>query len=92
MGKPNYDEEHDDHTLHIGNQLELMIKESSLGMKDDASMLTSKETAQQKLVYITNLRKYLQNCGIELDKEEGPKDKKPPVKIRPLEKPSLINP
>ena len=28
---------------------------------------------------------------MELNEKEGPKDKKPPVKNRPLERPSLIN-
>ena len=55
-------------------------------------MLYTQETAQQKLVYITNLENDLQNCSTEMNDEEGPNDKKPPVKNRPLERPSLINP
>ena len=47
--------------------------------------------ATQKLVYITNLEKDIQTYVIELNEEEGPKDKKPPAKNRPLERPSLIH-
>ena len=60
-------------------------------MEDDESMLTSQETAQQKLVYITNLEKDSWNFSIEFNEEEGPKDKKPLAKNRPFERPSLIN-
>ena len=68
-----------------------MIKEFSSGTEDDASMLTTQETAQQKLVYITNLEKDSQNYDIELNEEECPREKKPPAKNRPFERPSLIN-
>ena len=53
--------------------------------------LDTQETVQRQLVYITNLEKDLQNHGTEMNKAEGPKDKKPAVKNRPLERPSLIN-
>ena len=33
----------------------------------------------------------LQSHGTEKNEEEGPKDKKPAAKNRPLERPSLIN-
>ena len=67
------------------------MEEFSWGMKDDASMLDTLGTPQQELVYITNLEKDSQNYGIELNEEEGPKDKKPPAKNMPIERPSLIN-
>ena len=54
------------------------------------SMLNTQETAQQKLVYITNLEEDSQNYGIELN-EEAPKDKIHPVKNMLLERPSIIN-
>ena len=54
-------------------------------------MINTQETAQWQLVYITNLEKDLQNHGTEMNEEEGPKDKKPAVKNRPLERPPLIN-
>ena len=38
-------------------------------------------------MYITNL----QNHGTKLNEEKGPKDKKPAVKNRPFERPSLVN-
>ena len=66
-------------------------------MEDNASMLTTQETSQIKLVNITNLKKPAertlndsQNYGKELN-EEVPEDIKTPVKYRPLERPSLIN-
>ena len=42
-------------------------------------------------MYITNLENDLQKNGTKLYKEEGPKDKKPALKSRPLERPSLVN-
>ena len=55
------------------------------------SMLNTQETAQQKLVYITNLEEDSQNYCIELNEEEAPKDKIHPVKNMLLERPSIIN-
>ena len=43
-------------------------------------------------MYITKLENDLQNHGIKVNEEEGPKDKKPATKNRPCERPSLINP
>ena len=57
MEKPRDEEEHADPTLHTGNQLKISIQVFSWGMEDDALMLDTQETAQQKLVYITNLEK-----------------------------------
>ena len=67
-----------------------MIEEFSWGTEDDALMLDTQETVQSQLVYITNLEKDLQNHGTKMNEEEGPKDKKPAVKNRPLERPSLL--
>ena len=88
--KPKHEEEHASSTLHIGNQLKISIKEFSWGTEDNVSMLNTQETAQQKLVYITNLAKDLQTHSIELNEEEGPKDKKPAAKNRPLEGPVKV--
>ena len=60
-------------------------------MEDDASMLNTQEMAQQQLVYMTNLENDLQNHGTKMNKEEGPKDRKPAAKNKPLERPSQIN-
>ena len=57
MEKPTDEEEHADSTLHTDNQLKILIKEFSWGTEDDMSMLNTQETAQQQLVYITNLEK-----------------------------------
>ena len=56
-------------------------------MEDDTSMLNTQETAQQPLVYITNLENELQNHGTKVNKEEGPKDKKPAARIGLLKGP-----
>ena len=90
MEKPKHEEEHASSILLIGNQLKLSIKEFSWGTEDNVSMLNTHETAQQKLVYITNLAEDLQNHSIELNEEEGPKDKKPAAKNRPLEGPVKV--
>ena len=60
-------------------------------MEDDALILDTQEMTQRQLVYITYLENDLQNHGTKMNKEEGPKDKKPAVKNRPFERPSLIN-
>ena len=67
------------------------MKNRDWGIEDNALMLQTQETAQQQLVYITNLENDLQNHGTKMNKEEGPKDKNPAAKNRPLERPSLIN-
>ena len=59
-------------------------------MEDDALTLDTQETAQQQLVYITNLEKDLQNHGTEMKEEEGPKDKKPVVEIVLLKGPPKL--
>ena len=86
MQKPEDEEEHVDFTLHTGNQLKISIEEFSWGTEDDRSMLNKQETAQQQLVYITNLEDDLQKNGTKLNEEEGPKDK-PAMKIAFLKSP-----
>ena len=54
-------------------------------------MCDTQETAQQQLVYITNLEDDLQKNGTKLNEEEGSKDKKPAVKNRLFGRPSLVN-
>ena len=56
-------------------------------MEDNASMLDTQEKAQQQSVYISNLEKDLQNHGTKMNKEEGPRDKKPAAKIGLLKGP-----
>ena len=46
MQKPKDDEEHDNSTLHMGNQLKISIKESSSKTEDDRSTLNTQETDQ----------------------------------------------
>ena len=69
----------------------MSIEEFSWGTQDNTSMLDTQETAQRELVYITNLEDDLQKNGTKFNKEKGPKDKKPPAKNRPFERPSLVN-
>ena len=42
-------------------------------------------------MYITNLEDDLQENGTKTNEEKGPKDKKPAVKNRPIERASLVN-
>ena len=50
-----------------------------------------KETEQQELVYITDLKNGLQKDSTKLYDEEGPNDKKPAAENRHIEKPTLNN-
>ena len=75
----------------MGNQLKISIEEFSWETEDNGLTLDPQETEQQQLVYITNLEDDLQKNGTKLNIEEGPKDKKPAVKNRLFEKPSLVN-
>ena len=91
MQKPKDGEEHVNSTLHTGNQLKISIKQFSWGTEDDVSLLDTQETAQQELVYITNLKDDLQNNSTKMNEEKGPKDKKPAAKNRPFERTSIVN-
>ena len=84
-------EEHVNSTLHTGNELNISIKQFSWGTEDDTSMLEKQETAQQELVYITNLKDDLQNNSTKMNEEKHPKDKKPAAKKSPFERTSLVN-
>ena len=88
---PKDEEEHVNSTLHMGNQLKLSIKEFSWETEDDGSTLDTQETAQQQSVYITNPEDDLQKNSTKLNEEEGPKEKRPAVKNRLFERPSLVN-
>ena len=57
--------------------------------EDDGSTLDTQETEQLQLVYITNLEGGLQMDGTNLYEEEGLNDKKPAVKNKHFEKPTL---
>ena len=89
--KPKDEEEHVNSTLHTGNQLKNSIEEFSWETEDNGSTLDTQETEQQQFMYITNLEDDLQKNGTKLNKEEGPKDKKPAVKNRLFERPTLAN-
>ena len=60
-------------------------------MEDNTLTLDTQEMAQEQLVYITNLENDQQNYSTKMKAEQEPKDKKPTVRNRPLERPSLIN-
>ena len=49
------------------------------------------EPEQQEIVYITNLEDGLRKDGTTLYDEEGPNEKKPAARNRPIEVPSLNN-
>ena len=66
-----------------------MIEEFSWETGDDRSRLDTKETEQQQLVYIMNLKGGLQKDSMKLYDEEGPNNKMPAVKNRHFEEPAL---
>ena len=49
------------------------------------------EPEEQQVVYITNIENSLQKDGTKLYNEEGPNEKKPAVKNRLIEEPTLNN-
>ena len=51
----------------------------------------TEEPEQQEIVYITNLEDGLRKDGTTLYDEEGPNEKKPAARNRPIEVPSLNN-
>ena len=68
-----------------------MIEEFSWETEDNGSTLDTKETEQPQLVYITNLKGGLQKDAMKLYEEEGLNNKKPAVKNRHFEEPTLNN-
>ena len=84
-------EEHVKPTLNTGNQLKLSIEEFSWETEDDGSTLDTQATEQQELVYIMNLKGVLQKDGTKLYDEEGQNNKKPAVRNRCFEEPTLNN-
>ena len=53
--------------------------------------METKEAEQQKVVYIMNRENGLQKDGTKLYDEEGPDEKKPAVRNKLVEEPSLNN-
>ena len=90
--KQKHEEEHVKPTLNTGNRLKISIKEFSWEREGDGSTLGMEEPEQQEIVYITNLEDGLQKDGTTLYDEEGPNEKKPAARNRPIEVPSLNNP
>ena len=88
--KLKHEEEHVEPTLHKGNRLKNSIEEFSWERENDRSTLEMEEAEQQEVVYITNLENSLQKDGTKLY-AEGPNEKKPTVKNRLVEEPSLNN-
>ena len=91
-GKQKHEEEHVKPTLNTGNRLKISIEEFSWEREGDGSTLGMEEPEQQEIVYITNLKDGLRKDGTTLYDEEGPNKKKPAVRNRPIEVPSLNNP
>ena len=90
--KQKHEEEHVEPTLNTGNRLKILIKEFSWEREGDRSTLGTEEPKQQEVVYITNLEDGLRKDGTALYNEKGPNKKKPAVRNRPIEVPSLNNP
>ena len=84
-------EEHVEPTLNKGNQLKISIEEFSWETEDDRSTLDTQKTELQQLVYIMNLKGGLPKDSMKLYEEEGPNNKKPAVKNRHFEEPTLNN-
>ena len=91
MEKLKHEEEHVELTLNTGNRLKNLIEEFSWEKEDVGSTLETKEPEQQQVVYITNLKNGLQKDSTKLYDEESPDKKKPVVKNRFVEEPSLNN-
>ena len=92
MEKQKHEEEHVEPTLHTGSRLKILIEEFSWEREGDGSTLGTEESEQQEIVYITNLEDGLRKDGTTLYDEEGPNEKKPAARNRPIEVPSLNNP
>ena len=92
MEKQKHEEEHVEPTLNTGNRLKILIEEFSWEREGDGSTLGTEEPEQKEVVYITNLEDGLRKDGTTMYDEEGPNKKKPAVRNRPIEVPSLNNP
>ena len=90
--KQKHEEEHVKPTLNTGNRLEISIEEFSWEREGDGSTLGTEEPEQQEIVYITNLEDGLRKDRTTLYDEEGPNEKKPAARNRPIEVPSLNKP
>ena len=86
--KQKHEEENVEPTLNTSNQLKFSIEEFSWEREGDGSTLGTEEPEQQEVVYITNLEDGLRKDSTALYDEKGPK-KKPAVRNRPIEVPSL---
>ena len=89
--KQKHEEEHVKSTLNTGNQLKILIEEFSWEKEDDRSTLETEEPKQQEIVYIMNLEDGLRKNSTKLYDEEGLNKKKPAVRNRLIEEPSLNN-
>ena len=90
--KQKHEEEHVEPTLNTGNRLKILIEEFSWEREGDGSTLGTEEPEQQEVVYIMNLEDGLRKDGTALYNEKDPNKKKPAVRNRPIEVPSLNNP
>ena len=90
--KQKHEEEHVEPTLYTGNRLTISIEEFSWEREGNGSTLGTEEPEKQGVVYITNLKDGLRKDGTIMYDEEGPNIKKPAVRNRPIEVPSINNP
>ena len=89
--KQKHGEEHVGPTLNTSSRLNISIEEFSWEREADGSTLETEEYDQQQIVYITNLEDGLQENGTKLNDEESLNEKKPAVRNRLIEEPSLNN-
>ena len=78
-------------TLNTSNRLKFLKEEFSWEREGDGSTFGTEEPEQQEVMYITNLEDGLQKDGTALYNENGPNEKKPAARNRPIEVPSLNN-
>ena len=89
--KQKHGEEHVGPTLDTSSRLNISIEEFSWEREADRSTLEMEEYDQQQIVYIMNLEDGLQKNGTKLYDEEGPNEKNPAARNRPIKEPSLNN-
>ena len=89
--KQKHGEEDVGTTLDTSSRLNILMEEFSWEREADGSTLETEEYDQQEIVYIMNLEDGLRKNSTKLYDEEGLNKKKPAVKNRLIEEPSLNN-
>ena len=91
MKKQKHEEEHVGPTLDTDSRRKILLEELSWEREANGSTLEMEEPNQQQIVHIMNLEDGLRNNGTKLYNEKGLNEKKPAVRNRLIEEPSLNN-